>query len=386
MYIEYKEANIEFANRILNCREELADGEVEKWLEEEGNRRLLDELAHLKQALKVCDFNELRSRELVRLSKEVAGRRFRVRGWWMSAAAMVVLSVGLWLWKYEPAVQVAVNSGQELRIRPGSAQAELILPGGRTVVLKKENASIDDGIVSGIVNDSVDGLNYSRATVALADAGIQYNVLKVPAGGFYKLELPDGTKVWLNAASELRFPARFEGGKREVFLNGEGYFQVTRDTVRQFVVHLKNSQVAVLGTVFNINAYEDEESVRTTLAEGAVCFYSEQSKQRLTLKPGMQSVMNVETGRTELAQVDPSVYTSWVDGRFVFHSLKLEDIMRQLQRWYDFETFYQNSEVRDYTFRGVVNRDMDLDRVLKMIERTTDVHFGVKNRTVVVGK
>lgn len=382
-----EDKNIEFANRVLNHREELSEEEVSAWLEERENRRLLDELADIKRKLQRKDYSALKAVAWGRLQSRIRGRRVVFRRW-ISVAAMVACFIGggLWFWMNQTNQKPEWEKVPVAQIKAGKACAELILAGGKSVPLNIGKSEIETEKLTGIRNDSVKGLDYSK--VVLLDEAIKtdYNVLRVPVGGFYKLELPDGTKVWLNAASELKFPVQFNDDRREVYLKGEGYFEVAKDLSHQFVVHLKNSAVTVLGTKFNISAYEEEDHIYTTLAEGAVSFYSELNKQQVTLQPGMQSTMNNVTGLTQLSEVDPSVYTSWVNGSFVFHSLKLETIMRQLQRWYDFEIFYQNFEVKEYTFRGVVNRDMDFGRVLKMIERTTDVHFNIDHRTVVVSK
>jgi len=184
----------------------------------------------------------------------------------------------------------------------------------------------------------------------------------------------------------LKYPVRFVGGKREVYLKGEGYFQVSKDSCRQFIVHLQNSEITVLGTAFNVSAYEDEAHVYTTLEEGRVVFYSRQNKQRILLKPGMQSDMEVATGKTVVSEVDPSLYSAWIEGRFVFQSLDLESILRQLQRWYDFEVFFQQQEVKNYRFRGVLSRDMDIRQALDIIEETTDLKFDIKGKTILVRK
>ena len=184
----------------------------------------------------------------------------------------------------------------------------------------------------------------------------------------------------------MKSPGRFVGGKREVYLKGEGYFQVSKDSCRQFIVHLQNSEITVLGTAFNVSAYEDEAHVYTTLEEGRVAFYSRQNKQRILLKPGMQSDMEVATGKTVVSEVDPSLYSAWIEGRFVFQSLDLESILRQLQRWYDFEVFFQQQEVKNYRFRGVLSRDMDIRQALDIIEETTDLKFDIKGKTILVRK
>lgn len=388
MASDYQDKNIEFANRILNHRDELSKQEVSEWLASRENRKLLDEMAGITRTLEKREYNRMKSPEWKSLRKNIYKQQIHIRFRWMSVAAIVACSIGLgmWFWLHTPEIQMTDSQQLMTEIRPGTSRAELILAGGESIALQGINTRIETKSITGIVNDSADGLNYSRAAILNDQLKSEYNILRVPVGGFYKLELSDGSKVWLNAASELKFPVRFTGNKREVYLKGEGYFEVAHDAQHQFVVHLKNSEVKVLGTVFNINAYEDETQIYTTLTEGSVAFYSRQQQQQIILKPGMQSAMNVKTGETSVEEVDPSINSAWVDGRFVFRSMNLETIMRQLQRWYDFEVFYQNSEIKEYNFRGVIQRDMNIERVLNMIERATDVRYSIKGRTVTLRK
>lgn len=387
MYSDYKDENIQFANRILNHREELSEEEVKQWLELTENRQLLDELAAVKRTLRQADFSQQKFGVFRSLEKEITGKRIQMRRWWMSVAAIVICSVGLGMWFWLPVseIQIAENNPQLSDIRPGSARAQLVLAGGESIALGNKSTRIETTAVTGIINDSANGLNYSGVAVK-GQVETEYNTLRVPVGGFYKLELADGTKVWLNAASELKFPVQFNGPKREVFLKGEGYFQVAHDPEHKFVVHLKNSEVTVLGTVFNINAYEEEENVYTTLAEGSVAFYSQQQQRQVILKPGMQGVMDIKDGTMSVSEVDPSLYSAWVEGRFVFRAMDLEMIMRQLERWYDCEIFYQNPQAKKYEFRGVISRDMEIRQVLDIIEETTDLKFDIKGRTIMVKK
>lgn len=379
---QYTDDN-EFAILILHHRETLSDEEVSEWLDDPAHVELLGKMACLRMEagnINLGDGEQFRKR----LHRQLYIRR-RIR-YAVSVAALILLAIGIWpLWKSTHAPEPP-HMAQLEHIAPGSQKAQLILDDGKIIPLQPNTQKIMHLNSGTVQNDSLEGLKYHfDKTSGTTTAGI-YHTLSIPVGGFYTLELSDGTKVWLNAASELKYPVQFSGRKREVYLEGEGYFQVSTDTARQFIVHLKNASVAVLGTKFNINAYTDEQNIYTTLAEGSVAFYSELRHRQIILSPGMQSVMDVKTGVTSVEEVDPSVYTSWVDGSFVFHSLRLEMIMRQLQRWYDFEIFYQNPEVKEYTFRGVVNRDMNIERVLKMIERATDVHFRIEQKTVVVSK
>ena len=214
----------------------------------------------------------------------------------------------------------------------------------------------------------------------------EYNKLVTPIGGEYRLTLSDGTKVFLNAASELKYPVEFMGDRRVVDLDGEAYFEVHKDNQRPFVVRTKGAEVCVLGTSFNVNTYGDDGRIYTTLVNGSVRVLSVKNGQEKVLTPGMQGVMNMQTGQLMVREVDVESYVAWREGRFVFRTMTLDLIMQQLQRWYDFEVFYQNLELKDYEFRGVIKRDMDLDKVLSVIKATTNVDFEVKGKVITIIK
>ena len=385
---KYEDDRIAFANRVLNHREELRDEEVAAWLAERENRQLLDELAEVKQALGEAHFAHLEEAEWQRLARAIRGRTLRRRALWtMGAAAAVacLLALGIWGWLQGDVSREEGQLAEAVAMEPGTRKAELILAGGESIALGQATVCIEAEGLAGITDDSVRGLDYSQVDVLDGTAERRYNTLRVPVGGFYKLVLPDGSTVWLNAASELHFPVPFAAEKREVYLTGEGFFQVARDTSRQFVVHVEGAQVAVLGTSFNVSAYGDEEEVVTTLAEGAVAFRPE-GRVEVRLRPGEQSVMEAASGTTRVQAVDPSVYSAWVTGKFVFRAMDLEAIMRQLQRWYGCAVFYTSEEVKQQKFWGAVGRDMELRKVLDIIEETTNVRFDIKGTTVVVGK
>ena len=315
-------------------------------------------------------------------------------------AASVILCVALsalylWndsYWAFEQKFPQHVNLDQSK-----IAGVELILADGKRVPLGGSGRQIQDHGVSGIKDDSLQGLTYVQAK-ALDEkvTEVLYNTLKVPTGGFYQLELSDGTRVWLNAESELRFPVQFGTGEREVYLKGEAYFDVRKDISRCFIVHLKESCVTVLGTSFNIKAYGDEDYIYTTLVEGKVQFTSEKEHEAVTLRPGMQSVLNLKSGekrycislRSTMARGNLSVeveqFTAWRQGRFVFPSTTLGDLMCQLKRWYDIDVVYLSPEAKGYEFRGAINRDMDLKNVLAIVEKTSNVIFDINGRTIKV--
>ena len=384
--MDYKDDDIEFANRLLARREELNDEEVTAWLKEKDHVELLDEIAAIRQRLSRQSYGESGEEEFLYLEKSIYDRKSRRMTLRWSIAASIILLVGLFVGRTISGVR-DIHEEQELAksvMQPGTSKAILMMADGKEVVLEQgQNLNI-------LLNE--------RVRVATSSQGIvyeehgkgmvteEYNKLTTPVGGEYSLVLSDGTKVFLNADSELKYPVEFSDGKRIVDLKGEAYFEVHKDSLRSFIVRMNGAEVTVLGTSFNVNTYGDDGQIYTTLVNGSVRVSSMKNKQEEILKPGMQSVMNVQSGLLTVRKVDVEPYVAWREGRFVFRAMTLDLIMRQLQRWYDFEVFYQNSELKDYEFRGVIKRDMELDKVLSVIKATTNVDFEVKGKVITIIK
>ena len=382
----YKDDDIEFANRLLTRREELNDEEVTAWLKEKDHVELLDEIAAIRQKLSGQSYGENSEEEFLYLEKSIYDRKSRRMTLRWSIAASIILLVGLFVGRTISGVR-DIHEEQELAksvMQPGTSKAILMMADGKEVVLEQgQNLNI-------LLNE--------RVRVATSSQGIvyeehgkgmvteEYNKLTTPVGGEYSLVLSDGTKVFLNADSELKYPVEFSDGKRIVDLKGEAYFEVHKDSLRPFIVRINGAEVTVLGTSFNVNTYGDDGQIYTTLVNGAVRVSSVKNGQAEVLKPGMQSVMDVQSGQLTVREVDVEPYVAWREGRFVFRAMTLDLIMRQLQRWYDFEVFYQNPELKDYEFRGVIKRDMDLDKVLSVIKVTTNVDFEVKGKVITIIK
>ena len=382
----YKDDDIEFANRLLARREELNDEEVTAWLKEKDHVELLDEIAAIRQKLSGQSYGENGEEEFLYLEKSIYDRKSRRMTLRWSIAASIILLVGLFVGRTINGVR-DIHEEQELAksvMQPGTSKAILMMADGKEVVLEQgQNLNI-------LLNE--------RVRVATSSQGIvyeeygkgmvteEYNKLTTPIGGEYSLVLSDGTKVFLNADSELKYPVEFSDGKRIVDLKGEAYFEVHKDSLRPFIVRMNGAEVTVLGTSFNVNTYGDDGQIYTTLVNGSVRVSSVKNGQAEVLKPGMQSVMDVQSGQLTVREVDVEPYVAWREGRFVFRAMTLDLIMRQLQRWYDFEVFYQNPELKDYEFRGVIKRDMDLDKVLSVIKVTTNVDFEVKGKVITIIK
>jgi ferric-dicitrate binding protein FerR (iron transport regulator) len=353
------------------------DGQaVREWLRDERHAALIDELAALHERLGTPE-------ELARPVRHARRGAWR----WRGVAAAVVVGIAAFLLYTGRDREASPGATPGETIRPGTVKARLLLPGDEEVELDATTRTIASARVEGIENDSSRGLDYTRAVTLESPEGEgSFNTLKIPTGGFYRLTLSDGTRVWLNSESELHFPVCFATGERVVSLRGEGYFDVARDERRAFRVQVGEMTVTVLGTSININAYRDDGHVYTTLLEGALSVRSTRRGEETLLRPGTQCVFNAADGTVALREVEAGRYRSWIEGRFVFDSMNLQQIMRQLQRWYDFSFYFRDQQVREYAFRGVIPRDMPFDTVLAMIAKTTNVKFEINGKQVTISR
>lgn len=259
-------------------------------------------------------------------------------------------------------------------IAPGKNRATLHLSDGRQIALSQEKAGIKTE--SGSLT-YLDGSELEKELPA-------YLTLSTPRGGQYHAILPDGTKVWLNASSSLRYSATFETDQvRKVKLQGEAYFEVVHNPSMPFIVESDGQQVKVLGTSFNVQAYEDDGSVKTTLLEGSVQLNPSTGKN-VILRPGEQAILNESGMRVQKVNVED--FIAWKNGYFMFNSETLESIMTRLGRWYDVQVEYADKALKDRAFFGSVSRYEHLSKVLEVLEATGAVNLEIKGKTVTVSK
>ena len=306
----------------------------------------------------------------------------RGRKWMLSVCkyvAMVVLGVSLVYVVTRPEPEEKIVRAEV--IKPGRLQAELRLGTGVRLALNEHQGVYSSGNAGvEIVNDTVTGkVSYHVNKTGMEDS-LVFNTLIVPKGGEYSLELPDGTVVWVNSESSLRFPEKFTSNRREVFLEGEAYFEVKKDANRPFYVHTEVGKVRVLGTAFNVCAYSNDRFWQTTLVEGSVMI--NQEEKEVLLKPNEQYQIDVRTGKAGLREVLPELYTSWRDGKFYFKAYTFEELVEKLERWYDFKMLYMNEEIKTRRFSGVVNKYQPLEEMFKFLQMTSDVQFNVKGNVV----
>lgn len=306
-------------------------------------------------------------------------RRMQIKQQIMKIAAVLVIafSVGGFLYTIN---ENAVYD-EPVTILPGKNQALLVLSGGEKYQLSEKVNLEEKGIQ--ISNNSKE-LIYSKVSEKTNANQLAYNTIIIPKGGEYKLTLADGTKIWLNSNSKLRYPSQFGKGARKVQLEGEAFFQVARDAEHPFIVDVTTAEIKVLGTSFNVNAYNDQDEIFTTLVEGKVEVNDDFRGTSHELLPNYQLCFNKLNGKTSKKIVDTRLYTAWKDGRFVFENRSLEDIMIRLSRWYDVDVFFLTNSIKQLKYTGDVARYDNINSILDMIEVTEKVKFTIKDRSVVI--
>ncbi len=265
----------------------------------------------------------------------------------------------------------------------GKKEATLTLADGSTIKLENDKEQIiSDKEGLKIAKDSLNNISYIGQ--ASEKSKLKYNTIEVPRGGEYSLTLSDGTKVRLNADTKLHYPVEFLSNKRDVYLNGEAYFEVVHNEQAPFIVHSHDSEVEVLGTSFNVSAYHDQEFIATTLVEGSVQINNLGNTE--LLNPGYQSIIIRGKNEITINKVDTYLYTSWVDGIYEFENVELEYIMTQLSRSYDVDFFFTEKQYKHIRFTGAFEKENSVEYALKMIERVAHVSFAIKGKHIIVGR
>lgn len=348
---------------------------IELWIEKSAhNRAVFEELQNKeKVAQNLVDFDIAQSRteDSLHMLHTLLDRRKSASHWkrWLVAAAIlftVSIPIMLYLNFRTSNIQTTVTasaSGED--ILPGMDQATLTFDDGKTIELTHQAVTVNG-----------DAILYADGT-KVASTTMKYATLSTPRKGQYKITLADGTRVWLNAESSLKYPAQFSQGKRQVELKGEGYFEVAHDKARPFIVTAGGQEVKVLGTRFNINAYHNEPHILTTLVEGSVQLSDMAHKSTLLLKPSQQAIFT--SGKFDVNTLDTESYTAWTENEFSFRGASMGEVLRQLERWYDLDVDY-SSVPTGLEVTASLKRDKKLSSVLQILEKATDIHFQMKGR------
>ena len=301
--------------------------------------------------------------------RDLQKRRRTKRRYLAAAILLISISIGITTWQIGIRHKNQLSNPVAEDARPGGNKALLTLTDGRTINLNEAQP----GIIVGTDITYADG----TAVIDNPSPGNDTNdlgnlTLQTPKGGTYQITLPDGTEVWLNASSTLRYPQRFAKNERVVDIEGEGYFAVKKDKQRPFKVRTAKQELVVLGTAFNISAYPDETATETTLVEGAVKVASLASKTTRELQPGQQARLSVN-GLTVHA-VDTEEFTAWKNGYFVFNDATIYSILKKFERWYDIE-IDEEIKLTDDLFTGKIPRNASLKSALKIVGNTSGISF-----------
>ena len=346
----------------------------------------------IKDALPEPDYARLENEMWPVIDKHTPQRRKQLRLWpQIAAAAVILITVGIGIY-FTQNKHIETAPAYANDIAPGKNQATLTLANGNIiqlsdtksgVVINANNLKYNDG---SLVQDSsgsntlesLKGNQENKSTKELLTA-------TTPRGGTYQIVLPDGTKVWLNAATKISFPVQFSGSIRKVMLSGEAYFEVVKDKKHPFIVESTGQTVEVLGTHFNINAYADETAIKTTLLEGSVQVTSPKTvghgQESMVLKPGEQAIVD---DNFKVAQADVELEMAWKNGGFVFRGESLESILRKISRWYNVEIEYTSNASKEVSLVGYISRSRQISAVLRHLERTGKVKFKLEGRKVTV--
>lgn len=342
----------------------------------------IDEALELLRQMEAVD----KRRGYERVVRPVKSRLRRMRIWRRVASVAAVfatVAVGVGVWKTSEPVDMPVTVATIDSIVPGRPTARLVLADRREVLLD----TLSSGRVaqsSGVAIRKEGEKVIYEASSEKSASRVEYNELLVPRGGEYDIVLEDGTRVWMNADSRLRYPVAFRGKERRVYLEGEAYFEVERDTSRPFVVETERQAIRVLGTSFDVNAYPGDELHYTVLARGSVAVGDKRTGEERVLSPGEQLVFNVESGGVIVERVDVGQAVAWKDGMFVFDGLTLDQIMTKLARWYNVTVFFRNAGADELVFKGNLPRYADFHAVLEVLEKSSDVRFDVNGHVVTV--
>ncbi|HEY1167102.1 MAG TPA: FecR domain-containing protein, partial [Chitinophaga sp.] len=380
--------------KLYNTLTASEEAELEAWLDKSaGNREILDKL--MNENIRKQDIEQLQEFDTESALKRVRARIDRPgtsgKTIWMRyirraavAAIVIALSVSFWIYKSKSPVAPPTYQAKRMEIAPGGNKAMLTLADGTKIDLQSAQSGHIAHQAGAIVSKQAEGkIDYQGTDAAAGQSGTvaALNTLWVPKGGQYELTLPDGTRVWLNAASSLTFPVAFTGKERQVRLSGEAYFEVAKHAGKPFLVNIDGKQtVEVLGTHFNIKAYSDDPDIRTTLLEGSVKVSS--TNNHAVIKPGQMAVNDLKAPLS-VRNADLDEVMGWKNGLFVFNDQPMKDVLRIVARWYDVEVEYQ-TDVSQKKLRGIVSKYKSIRELLDNITITSGIHYKIAGRRVII--
>lgn len=378
------------AGFIRNTLSEKEHDELDNWVNEsDHNMRLFEDLTDEKNLEANLEWmDKVQAEESYKAMQQKGAfnmppKKAYNRRIWFAAASVIALLGVFFVYRYttsKPGSVEDIVTTDTTLLKPGGNRATLTLEDGKVIDLTYAKTGVIEDASGTHVNKTADGELVYVKDSGISNTAAALHTLSTPVGGQYQLTLPDGTKVWLNAASTLKFPPAFNGNERKVILTGEAYFEVAKNEKKPFRVSMADSTaVVVTGTHFNINAYQNEKEQQVTLLEGSVTVSNATNVAKL--EPGTQALIKNKL-ITKDKVLDADEITGWKDGLFVFHDAPIESIMMQIERWYDAKIIYK-AETKQL-FNATILRKEPLAKVLKLLELNGYVHFKTENNNIYV--
>lgn len=367
--------------------------ELEAWLRDSEEHRVLFE--KIKKEIRISSESSL----FRLLNDEVAWQKFKtitrerkrrvyVRRI-LTYAVVIVLPLAVvagFLFLNQEKDTLPIASERVVKITPGGPRAVLITADQTVHELNGEQGQRKIEVEKGVViKQGGANLEYDSLGAPVQEVALAMNTLKIPRGGEFRLKLSDGTNVYLNSASELKYPVRFDEKERKVYLSGEAYFEVTKDSDRPFYVVTEEVQVRVYGTEFNVNTHQPGK-VHTVLVDGKVGIKKRGMTGEITMRPGELASFDRNAGTFEVKEVDVRQYVVWKDGYFTFENESLEQILNTLSLWYDVDVFFQSEFAKQLVFTGYMKRYNDISEILNAITDVVGVNFTINGKTIIVSK
>ena len=370
-------------NHTLTVEEEML---LSQWLSESSaHQRYLDNT--MRYYLEGSNFsaNKEESEKAWKMLKNTGLKGNKRNSRWIisvAAAAVAIFLVVTYLLPSKKIENPLIVAGKAENIKPGTNQATLILNDGSVYNLTaSKNLVLTEG--SSEIKSEGTKLQYTEKKGIHQE--IKYNTLSIPRGGEFFLQLADGTKVWLNSETVLRYPVQFNGNERKVELTGEAFFEVARNEKVPFLVESGEQVIKVLGTEFNISSYKEDPLIYTTLVKGSVeVLIKNKPEIKQTLTPNEQSSLNKVEMQISKRTVDPYQYVAWKEGRFVFQDQNLGEIMKTLSKWYNVDVVFAREDLRNIRFTGDLERYSDFGVVLRKISKTNEVRFIFENKQITI--
>ena len=382
-------SNIDFSllwKKLFGKLDNSEQKRLDQWIKaDQKNQKLLDKLEAFQQSPDKISherheqaWQEVKAAIQASSSKTAAREKPNsFRFFYRAAAVFVLAAATILLWEYADTSN-GLSSAET--VGPGSAKATLITSSGQSILLGDTVVALSSRGIQAEASGT--GLTYF-SNVDSASITEEINMLVVPRGGEFQLTLTDGTRIWLNSETTIRYPVRFVGPIRKVELTGEAYFDVAKNAAQPFEVITEGQTITVLGTSFDVAAYPDESQTLTTLVEGKIAV-NLLTGASIQVTPGYQSLFEKESGALSSRMVDTALYTSWKDGLFIFEDQRLDAILSKLARWYDVSVVFDNKDQKEVRFTAHIDKYQSLAEVLKLIEITDAVDFEVENKILIV--